>query len=146
MGQYNVTTRQVLGLLGKGSSIRVYNACSSMPMRSVSITLSSYGMLLPAFGNLDWEVYYGGTWAGVPFESANTGGILQGSGTLIGVTELAHRVYMDDDLFPYNHVFNPNPSREYGLPIVLRLINNKLDTIDRINITFVTECSLTNVG
>lgn len=146
MGQYNITKRQVLNLPGVGGSLRVYNACSSIPTRRVSITLSTHGILLPVLGNLDWEVYYGGTWSGVPFESAHTGGVLQGSGTIVAPTELAHMLYMDDDLLPYNHIFNPSSSREYGLPIVLRLINNKLAAIDKINVTFVTECSLTNIG
>jgi len=145
MGQYKVVKRQItLEASGGADTGRVYDAPSSMPIRGLSIILSTGGQPTAA-GDLDWEVYYGGTWAGVPFSSVHDGGVSQGNGTIGGGTELAHVVYVDEDLLPPNNAAGPNSMREYGLPIVLELVNDKAEPIT-INVTFVTEHVLTNVG
>jgi len=111
-----IRTVELTAAGGAAPSARVWDAPCGAPFQNVNIYLSTRG-LVTAAGNLTWQVFYGGNWAGgTPFDSAAThaGGVSQSGPTAIGGgTEIAHRIYTDNNILPVNlRSVRPSPSGE----------------------------------
>jgi len=141
MGQFRQTTHIVTLTAAGGAapSARVWDLPTSVPLTKLSISISSAGTVTAA-GNLAWEVFLGGVWAGTPFDadSTHSGGVSQTSGTIAGSAEVAAVVYTTNNLLATNNVVGPNPMVKNGLPIVLELTNAKASAVT-VYVTFVSE-------
>jgi hypothetical protein len=144
MGQYRQITRTVTltATGGAADTLRCWDAPTGCPLRQLTIIISSNQLVLPA-NNLDWDVIYGGKWAGDPFATTSThsGGLSQGSGSIAGSTEVLSSVYNTTSLIPMN---NPNSPSYSGFPIVVELENKKASAIT-VYVTFISETLNTNV-
>lgn len=138
MANFRETVRLVsLGASGSSTdTVRVYDAPSSEPFHKMNIVLSSAGQVLPA-GNLDWKVFVGGNWKGVPFESVHAGGFQKYSGTIAGGTEVASTILAEESAcYPANRRYTVMQGSEVinkgenGLPVVVELKNNKASAIN----------------
>ena len=148
MGQSRETVR-IIELTASGGAndiVRVWNEPISEPTKALNIFLSTAGEISTS-GNVSWDVIYGGRFKdGAPYEEGSThiGGISQSSGTLAAVTELAHRIYTDDNCFPTNRrTIIPNNSTPLtkglnGFPTVVKITNVKTVPI-KIIVTFVDQ-------
>ena len=142
MSDYRVT-QKVLELTAAGGAAdtgRVWEAPCGAPFRDVTIWLSTRGIVTAA-GNLTWEVFYGGVWAGTPFDSlaTHTGGISYGTAAIAGGTELAHMIYEDASLLPPN-LRSMRGGVDLGIdgfPVVLELTNAKAAAVT-VHVTFVS--------
>ena len=117
--QPNQTIRVVS--VGAGATVRVWDKPTSLPIRQMSIYVSSNGAVLPA-GGLTWNVYYGGYWTvGQPFVEGSTlaGGISQANGAF-GAVEAANIIYDTGNLLPANKRVDPLP---WGPAISVGLAN-----------------------
>jgi hypothetical protein len=128
---------------GAAPTKRVWANPISQPFRDTTIWVSSRGLTLAA-GNLDWEVFYGGAWSGVPFAAASThaGGRSQGSGSLAGSIEYADVIYEDSSILPTNaRIGQPNAAGTdmgiNGFPVVVSLDNKKAAAIT-VYVTFIS--------
>ncbi len=150
MGSHREITREVaLSASGGGSDVlRCWDAPEGMPFKNLGISLSSRGTVLP-LGDLDWEVFYGGTWEGTPFAEGSThsGGESQGVGTpgsIAGPGAAVCVLHNDLGPFPTNRIRKIPNGREYkyeglgGWPIVVELTNRKASAIT-IWVTFTSE-------
>lgn len=145
MGQFRQITRTVSLTAAGGAAdvLRAWDAPIGSPLKHLAIILSTRGIVTAA-GNLDWEVFYGGVWAGTPFATASThsGGVSQGSGSIAGSTEVLNAVHNTTNLIPIN---NPNaPNDNGGFPVVIELTNNKASAVV-VYVTFLSETINTNV-
>ena len=146
MGQFRQITRTVsLAALGGADTIRVWDVPTGCPLRQMSIIVSSRGETLAA-GNLDWDVVYGGKWAGAPYAVASThsGGVSQGSGAIAGAAEVLGTVYNSTGFIPVNSPTLPVTTDSAGFPVVVELKNNKAVPII-VYVTFLSETINTNV-
>ena len=123
---------------GGGDIKRVWADPFLAPVQNLSVTISTNGVST-AVGALNWEVFYGGSWTGTPFDasSTHTGGVSQGSGAL-AAGEYANVVYSDTNLLPSNGFRAPFNNGNFGLPVVLELENDKAAAIT-LYVTFVAE-------
>lgn len=71
-----------------------------VPFRDLSVVVSTGGGVL-AFG-VDWEVFYGGRWTGLPYESLLVNGLSKASGVVPGALESATVLWSDTSFFPTN--------------------------------------------
>jgi hypothetical protein len=142
MGQFIQTNREVvLEASGvAGDSVRIWSAPTSVPIRGLSIFVTSSGVITEA-GNLEWEVFYGGRWAGTPYAegSLHSGGVSQSSGTISGSAEVAAVVFEDFILLPANNLANVR----FSTPIVLKLTNKKAKAL-KICVSFILETIATS--
>lgn len=102
MAHPNITERQIT--VPASSNLRVWDRQNSMAMKNFNIFLHSDGVLVP--GQINWEVFYGGTWSGgQPFASGSTlaGGVSQGTGNVgAGGVEVAEMAYTETGIIPPN--------------------------------------------
>ena len=140
--RYYRVTHKVLTLEAAGGvdTGRVWEAPCGAPFRDITVYLSSRGIATAA-GNLTWEVFYGGVWAGVPFADGVThsGGVSYGTAAIAGGTELANMVYEDASLLPPN-LRSMRGGIDLGIdgfPIVLELTNAKAAPVT-VYVTFVS--------
>jgi hypothetical protein len=140
MGQYSQVTKTVTLTAAGGAapSTRVFDVLNSVPLSYRGITVSSKGMVLGA-GDLDWNVFYGGSWIGTPLASTSThvGGISQNSGTIAGGAEVYELIFDDYDVCPAM-VLDRNNLKE-GSACVVYLENKKAVPITALYVTFVRE-------
>ena len=106
---------QIVTLDAKGGSApaaRIWDIPYTMPVKDLSIFVTSLGKPMPASG-VDWEVFYGGNWSvGQPFAvgSALSGGVSQGSGNLAATAaEIAEYLYTETKIFPPNNRLRLTP-------------------------------------
>ena len=144
MSQFRQITRTVTLTASGGAAdrLRCWDAPTGAPITKLSISINSGGVETVA-GDLDWEVFYGGKWAGDPFDSDSThsGGVSQASGTITGSDEICILIHEDASLLPMN-----NPSRVgrfAGFSIVVELKNDKAAAFTAY-VTFTTETIGTN--
>ena len=146
MGQYRQKTYAVsLEASGGADTDRVWDVPTSEPLRQISVIISSKGETLAA-GNLDWDVLYGGKWAGTPYAagSSHSGGVSQGSGAIAGGAEVLATVYNSTGFIPVNSPAMPVSVDNQGFPVVVELTNNKAVPIT-VYVTFLSETINTNV-
>lgn len=148
MGQFNQTIYDVsLEAAGGADTVRVWDIPASSPITKLSITITSFGIVTGA-GNITWQVFFGGTWNGTPFDydggTTHAGGIAQAAAApIVGAVEYAHVVYVNANLIPANHFWVSSKVRKYGFPIVMELVNLKAVPVD-FSVIFTREHSLTN--
>lgn len=119
----NTTIRKVI-LNAAGGTDRVWDIPYSMPIRDLTIFVSSMGKILPA-GGVVWNVYYGGTWSGgKPFEDGSTlkGGVSKANGAF-GAVEVADTIHKETGLFPPNKRLVKIPDFN-GPAVSVGLVNN----------------------
>jgi len=99
---------QIVTLDKKGGAVplvRIWDIPYTMPVKDLSIFVTSMGKPMPASG-VDWDVLYGGTWSGgQPFASGSTltGGVSQASGNLgVTIDEIDEYLYTETKIFPPN--------------------------------------------
>lgn len=143
MGQSRQTVREVsLEAAGGVDTLRVWDAPVSEPIQHMTIWVTSNGQILAA-GNLSWDVIYGGSWSGAPFEVGGThiNGVSQGAGNLAGGVELCGAIYEDATSIPSNKNLPTNagiqPSSQGGFPIVVELTNMKVVPVN-VRVVFVS--------
>lgn len=133
---------QKVTIPASGGSVRIYDPPAGEPFWKMNIFISSRGTVTDA-GGLDWEVFYGGGWAGTPFDSDHKGGISQASGSIAGGSEIVKMIYSDDGSFPANNRSKVSVNgiiqerNQGGYPIVLELTNNKSTDLT-IYVTFLS--------
>ena len=145
-----VTTERTVTLTAAGGAapaLRCWAAPESEAFKNLAIIVTSMGVTLPA-GNLNWAVYYGGWWDGVPYAATAThlGGVnpASGTGSLAGSLEVYSRIFSDTGLFAANRpVQVPSGSGSLyknidATPIVLLLTNTKIEAIT-VKVIFVAE-------
>ena len=146
MGQYRQITKTLeLEAAGGADTKRVWDVPTSMPLRQISVILSTKGETTAA-GNLDWDVLYGGKWAGTPYAETSThsGGVSQGSGAIAGGTEVLETAYNSTGFIPVNSPQMPVTTDNNGFPVVVELKNNKAVAVT-VHITFISETISSNV-
>lgn len=147
MGQVRETVRQVI--VPAGTTIRVWDAPISVPVEDLHIWATSEGADLVAA--IDWEVFYGGSWSGNPFnenprdgvpDSTHLRGVSQASGTFPGAAELVDNFHSESGVYMPANRIQPKPpqpvNRPGGFPIVVELDNAGASDVP-ITITFVTK-------
>ncbi len=145
MSQPLVTHREVTmdALGGAAPIVRSWANPCSYPFRDITIWISSRGAVTAAL-DLNWEVFYGGTWsAAAPFAAGavHAGGRTQGNGALVGAIEYADVLYEDASILPPNaRITRPSPSGTdmgiNGPPVVLSLSNQKASALT-VWVTFI---------
>lgn len=127
--QHLETVRRVeLTAAGGGAAVvRAYAAPVGVPFTDVTVVVSSDGEEL-GVGGVSWEVFYGGHWAGTPFDSVLSDGVSKGNGVFLAGSEVATAVYTDATLLPTNLevASRGRPSELFGaggFPISLELTN-----------------------
>lgn len=147
MGQYRQITRTVTldATGGANDTLRTWDAPTSDPLAQMDIILSSRGFST-AVGNLDWEVFRGGRWAGTPYAltSTHAGGVSQSSGNIAGSAEILATVYTSTNLIPINNPASHNYLDDPGFPVVIELTNNKAVALT-VYVTFISRTINTNV-
>lgn len=146
MAGYLKTTKKLELTVAGGATPtgRVWDAPCGVPVKDLNIYVSTRSQIT-GVGNLAWSVIYGGVWDGTPFAEGSThsGGIVQTNGTIVGGTELEHRIYCDPSMFSTNlRGGRPGPSGIDlgidGLPLVVYLHNLKKFDPLTVWVTFVT--------
>lgn len=132
---------------GGAAAVRAYAAPVGVSFTDVTVVVSSDGETL-GFGGVGWEVFYGGAWAGAPFDSVLTGGVSKGSGVFLAGAEVATVVHTDTNLLPTNLevASRGRPSEVFGaggFPISLVLTNNTAVPL-RFWVTFI--CRTVSLG
>ena len=115
---------------GAAPSARVWDIPYSMPVKDLSIFVSSQGVTLAA-GGVTWNVYYGGTWSGgQPFASGSvlSNGVSQSNGTF-GAAEVANIIYTETKLFPPNARLGQNPDF-FGPAVSVGFVNGMAVAVD----------------
>lgn len=147
MGQYRQITRTVTldATGGANDTLRAWDAPTSDPLAQISIVLSTRGQITAA-GNLDWEVFLGGKFAGTPYAltSTHSAGVSQSSGNIAGGVEVLATVYNSTNLIPINNPASANYQNDPGFPVVIELTNNKASALT-VYVTFVSRTINTNV-
>ena len=147
MSQFRQITRTITlaATGGAGDQLRAWDAPTGMPLQQLSIVLSSRGQETAA-GNLDWEVFLGGKWAGTPFDlsSSHTGGVSQSSGSIAGSDEILATVYNTTNLIPMNNPSGQNYQYDPGYPVVIDLDNKKASPVT-VYVTFISRTISSNV-
>lgn len=145
MGQFREITRTVTldATGGANDTLRCWDAPTGSPLRQLSIILSTRG-LVTAAADLDWDVIYGGIWAGTPYDtdSTHTLGVSQSSGTIVGAVEIIHTVYNTTNLIPINS--RSAPQTGAGFPVVVELTNKKAVALT-VYVTFLSHTVNSNV-
>jgi len=128
MAQNRMTVHEVTltNAGGAAPSTRVWDQPCLTPLKNINIFVTSRGTAFPA-GNIDFKVYYGGTWVGDPFVATSTlsNGIQQGATTTLTGVEICNNIHTDAKLYPATKLNNPNTPMLYGPPISL-FIENKI--------------------
>lgn len=139
MGQYSqvVKTVTLTEALGASPTARVWDVLNSTPLSYRGIYISSKGMVLGA-GDLDWNIFYGGSWTGTPLASTSThsGGISQNSGTIAGGAEVYELIFDDYDIAPAM-VLDKSNLKEGSACVVY--LENKKAVPCTVYVTFVRE-------
>ncbi len=148
MGQYNQITKTLTldATGGANDTLRTWDVPIGVPLRQISVVLSTRG-LVTAAGNLAWDVLYGGLWAGTPYAYAtatHSGGVSQGSGVIAGGAEVLGTVYNSTGFIPVNSPTLPITTDNYGFPVVVELTNHKAVPLT-VHVTFISETISTNV-
>ena len=146
MGQFRQITRTLtLEATGGADTLRCWDVPTSMPLKQITMILSTKGEITAA-GDLDWDVRFGGKWAGTPYASGSnhSGGVSQATGTIAGGTEICHVIHSHTGFIPVNNPVVPVRTDNHGFPIVVELVNDKASPVT-IYVTFVSETISTNV-
>jgi len=125
---------QIVNMTAKGGAaptVRIWDIPYTMPVKDLSIFVTSMSKPMPASG-VNWEVFYGGKWSGgQPFAAGSTltGGVSQASGNLaVSADQIAEYLHTETKIFPPNDRLNLTPAY-YGPAVSVEFDNQATSAV-----------------